>query len=245
MSEFRQNMVTDMKFNLLPVAFVSVLLLSPAAALAASTTQTQMKTTTTQTPNTKATDAHQVLNDAVQTIDRTKSDAHFRDLMKRAKGVFVVPNLVKGAVVVGGSGGQGVLLARRGAGWSDPAFLSVGSISIGAQAGGEAGPIVFLLMTDKALNDLIDANNFSLNANAGLTIVNYSAKSQGGFGKGDIIVWSGESGAFAGATISGSDITQNTQEDQNFYGRSMSTKQIIESAGANPAAASLREALPG
>ncbi len=232
-----------MNLRLIPVAFVSVLLLGPAGALAASTPQYQ--TTAPQNHSTQASDAHQVLTDAVQVIDRTKSDARFRDLMKRAKGVFVVPTLVKGAIIVGGSGGQGVLLARRGAGWSDPAFLSVGSISVGAQAGGEAGPLIFLLMSDKALNNLIDANNFSLNANAGLTIVNYSTKAQGGFGKGDIIVWSGQSGAFAGATISGSDITQNKQEDQNFYGRPMSTKEIINGVGKNAAAAPLREALPG
>jgi SH3 domain-containing YSC84-like protein 1 len=232
-----------MKLRSIPAAFISLLLLAPVGALAASGAQNRTASRQSQAPN--ASDARQVLADSVKVIEGTKSDAQFRDLMKRAKGVFVVPDLIKGAIVVGGSGGQGVLLARRGAGWSDPAFLSVGSISIGAQAGGEAGPLIFLLMTDKALNDLIDANNFSLNANAGLTIVNYSAKTQGGFGKGDIVVWSGASGAFAGATISGSDITQNAQEDQSFYGRAVSTKQIIDSVGKSAAAAPLREALPG
>lgn len=229
-----------MNARLLPTAFVSVLLLAPAAALAASPTIDRTPATSTQPANQE----HQVVKAAVKAIDRTKSDSHFLDLMKRAKGVFVVPNLVKGAVLVGGSGGQGVLLARHGTQWSDPAFLSVGSISIGAQAGGEAGPVVMLLMSDKALNEFDAANNFSLNANAGLTIVNYSARGQAGVGKGDVIVWSGEKGALAGASISGTDITQDRQADANFYDHSVTAKQILDGHVTSAAATTLRDALP-
>ena len=229
-----------MKARLIPVAFVSALLLSPAAVLAASA-QDHAGSATVRN---KQSNEHKVVMDAVHAVKRAKSDQHFADLMKQAKGVFVMPNLVKGAAIVGGQGGQGVLLARHGTRWSDPAFLSTGSISIGAQGGGEAGPVVMLLMSDKALNDFVDANNFSLNANAGLTIVNYSARGQAGVGKGDIVVWSGEKGALAGASISGSDITQNQTADRNFYGRPVTTKDIIDGHVSSTAAAPLRDALP-
>ena len=168
-----------MNARLIPVAFVSGLLLSPAAALAASTQDHAGVNTNLRN---RQNSEHKLVMDAASAVKRAKSDQHFADLMKQAKGVFVMPNLVKGAAIVGGQGGQGVLLARQGTRWSDPAFLSTGSISIGAQGGGEAGPVVMLLMSDKALNDFVDANNFSLNANAGLTIVNYSARRQAGVG---------------------------------------------------------------
>ena len=230
-----------MNARLIPVAFVSGLLLSPAAALAASTQDHAGVNTNLRN---RQNSEHKLVMDAASAVKRAKSDQHFADLMKQAKGVFVMPNLVKGAAIVGGQGGQGVLLARQGTRWSDPAFLSTGSISIGAQGGGEAGPVVMLLMSDKALNDFVDANNFSLNANAGLTIVNYSARRQAGVGKGDIIVWSGEKGALAGASISGSDITQNQTADRNFYGRPVTTKDIIDGHVGSAAAAPLRDALP-
>ncbi len=40
-----------------------------------------------------------------------------------------------------------------------------------------------LLMTDRALNSFKGNNTFSLNADAGLTIINYSARGQASIGK--------------------------------------------------------------
>jgi lipid-binding SYLF domain-containing protein len=227
-----------MNGRLIPIAFVSALLLSPAAALAASPSDNGARATQ------RSTSEQHVLKDATNAVNRAKSDTHFRDLMKQAKGVFVLPNLVKGAAIVGAQGGEGVLLARHGSQWSDPAFYNDGSISIGAQAGGEAGPVIMLLMSDKALNDFIDNNNFSLNANAGLTIVDYATKTQGGVGKGDIVVWSGQKGALAGASISGGDITQDKKANDSFYGRSVTAKDIIDGHVRNAQANTLRDALP-
>ena len=91
-----------------------------------------------------------------------------------------------------------------------------------------------ILMTDKALNDFTQANNFSLNGNAGLTVINYSAKGQAPVGKGDIVVWSDQSGAFAGVNISGADVTQNTTEDHAYYGKQVDAKQILSGDGLQP-----------
>lgn len=205
-------------------------------------------TATTGGTSTTATDQHsaqKIVDDSASALKQVESDQHFDALMKKAKGALILPNLVKGAAGIGGSGGQGVLVAHRNGRWSDPAFVSLGSISIGPQVGGKAGPVVMLLMTDKALNDVTEHNNFSFNANAELTIVNYSAQGQGSVGKGDIIVWSGASGAFAGANVSGSDVVANTRQNQHYYGKSHVTpREIIEGQVTNPAARSLRDALP-
>jgi lipid-binding SYLF domain-containing protein len=181
-----------------------------------------------QTQNTKAATAQHILTRAANTIRQVKADKYFAKLLNRAKGVVIFSSVTKGAVIAGGAGGEGVLLSRRNGRWSDPAFIGIGSISFGPQVGGKAGPMVMLLMTDKALYDFSSRNNFSLNANAGLTIVNYSTKGQGGFGKGDVIVWSGAGGAFVGASASVSDITADTARDAAFYGKRASTEQIMK-----------------
>ena len=160
--------------------------------------------------STNGSSAEQLVNDATQTAQKIKADSRFDTMLKQSKGVFIMPDVVQGAFIVGGKGAQGVLLKHNSDGtWSNPVFLTIGSVSVGAQAGGKAGPAAMILMTDKALNDFTQSNNFSLNGNAGLTVINYSAKGQAPVGKGDIVVWSDQSGVFAGVNVSGADINQN------------------------------------
>lgn len=95
------------------------------------------------------------------------------------------------------------------------------------------------LMTDKAVNAFTQKNNFSLNGNANITVVNWSPNAQGSIGKGDVVVWSGTSGAFAGLDISGTDIVADTAEDQAYYGKQSGTKQILSREVSNANATKL------
>ncbi len=104
--------------------------------------------------------------------------------------------------------------------------------------------MVMVLMTDKAMHDFTQANNFSLNGNAGLSIVSYSARGQAPAGKGDVVVWSNKSGAYAGLSVNGTDITSNNGEDHNYYGRRVSTLDIVQRKANNPSADPQRNALP-
>lgn len=200
----------------------------------------------TQTNNNNAQKAQQVVDQSTNAIEQLRSNGDFQDLLKKAKGVFIVPELAAGAVVVGGSGGTGALLVRNDGRWSDPAFLTIGSISIGAQAGGKGGSVVMLLMSDKAVSSFTQKNNFSLNANAGLTIVNWSPTAQGSVGKGDVVIWSGQSGLYAGVNVQGSDIVADTAEDHAFYNNNRAgTQEIVANQVTNDSANKLKAALPG
>ena len=78
-------------------------------------------------------------------------------LLARAKAVMVFPMLLKGAFLVGGEGGTGVLLSRDEAGnWSSPAFYTLGALSFGLQIGGQASEAMLIIMTDRGLKSIID-----------------------------------------------------------------------------------------
>jgi len=189
--------------------------------------------------------AQKVVTSSAGVVRQFNANHDFTNLLKKAKGVYIVPDLIKGALVVGGSGGTGVLVAHDNGHWSDPAFMTIGSISVGAQAGGKAGSVVMFLMTDKAVAAFTQNNNFSLNGNANLTIVTWSPNAQGSVGKGDVIVWSGQSGAFAGLDISGSDVHADMNYDKAYYNNKYTqTKQIIEGQVSPQNASQLLTELP-
>jgi lipid-binding SYLF domain-containing protein len=138
-----------------------------AGPSARAATNNSMSSSSTQSNNTART-AEDRVADSVKVVDQMKQDPQIAKVLARAKGVFVIPHYGKGALVVGGQGGGGVVLARREGEWTDPAFFSIGGGSIRAQAGGEGGSIVFLLMTDKAVNKFSNSNNtWALNGQRG------------------------------------------------------------------------------
>ncbi len=197
--------------------------------------------------NDAAADAQEQVDEAVKVVNQMKRDPKMVRLLDQARGVLIVPDFGKVALVVGGEGGEGVaLLKTEGAGrkWSAPAFFNVGGISVGAEAGGEAGAIAMLLMSDKAASVFMSQNNtFSLDANAGLTIVNWSAKAQASAGKGDVIVWADTEGVFAGAAIGVSDIDRDEDENAAYYGKAIAPHEIFSGQVSAGPAATLRDAL--
>ena len=53
----------------------------------------------------------------------------------------------------------------------------------------------------------------------------------------DIITWASSSGAYAGISLNGTVITPNTNEDARFYGRPLTSGQIVSRHGPAPAGA--------
>lgn len=185
------------------------------------------------------------VNDAVEVVHRMESEPGVKSLLQQAKGVFIVPSYGRAALGIGGSGGAGVLLAKRDDGtWSDPAFYNLGAISIGLQAGAEGGPIAMILNNDKAVNHFLQKNNFSLSADAGLTVVNWAKAAQGEAGTGDVVAWAGNKGLFGNvASIGVNDIRFNQKQNDAYYHKTVAVRDVISGKIKNPQADTLKQAL--
>ena len=191
----------------------------------------------------EARDASQEVNKATDVINTMRADRDAGQLLRHAKGVFIVPTYGRVALGVGGRGGSGVLLVKHGDRWSDPVFYGFGGASAGVQAGIEGGSFVLVLNNDRAVNSFLQNNNWSLNAGAGLTIVDWSAKGQVSTGKGDITMWSNTKGLFGGATVSITDIHFASDETAAYYGRQATAQDVVTGSVTGAQARSLQSAL--
>ena len=199
-----------------------------------------------------ASDQQNLVDEARITIDHLRKDKEFGtapQLLQRARAVLIVPNLVKAGFFLGGEGGQGVMLARTGHGWSDPAFYTLASASFGLQAGIESAEVVMLVMSDRALHAL-KQDQFKFGANAGLAVVTLGANAQGAsstaLDTADIIVWASASGAYAGITLEGSLVKPHESANEAYYGHAMTASELLSGKArtANPGADALRRDLP-
>lgn len=163
-------------------------------------------------------DAREDLREAAALARQMGANPEARTLLGRSKGVFLVPDYGRGAAIVGSAGGDGVLVAKQPDGsWGNPVFYNIGSISIGAQAGVSAGHLAMLLMTDQAVNGFKAENAFSLDATAGLTIIDWSRRAEASTGSPDVVLWSDTEGAFAGISVGISSIAVDKDENETFY----------------------------
>ena len=184
------------------------------------------------------------VTDAVTLVQQMKQNPALAAVLEQARGIFIIPHYGKGGLIVGGQGGGGVVLAKHDNAWSSPAFYSIGGASIGAQAGGEGGAIAMILMTQKAVDRFADSTTgWSLNGNAGLTVVNWSGKTQATTNRGDVILWSNTSGLYGGVTASITNISPDTKMDQVYYQRPVNSEEILAGNVSSPSADTLRNAL--
>ncbi len=177
----------------------------------------------------EAAEARQLVKDAAATLGQMKKDSRLKELISRAKGVFIVPKYGRGAAGIGASGGEGVLVTRQQNNWSDPAFYDLGGISVGAQFGAEGGEIAMLLMSDDAVNAFKQDSQFSLNADAKLTLVDYSALAEATTlgDDADVVFWSGTKGAFAGISLSATGISWDDEENPAYYGKPVTANDVL------------------
>lgn len=196
-----------------------------------------------------ATDPGRIVSGAMKTMDDLRRDPAFGNaaqLLRRARAVLIVPRLIKGGFIIGGEGGDGVLLLRRPDGrWSDPAFYAIGSASFGLQAGLAQSELILMVMTMKGVNGLM-RDRFKIGAQAGIAVVNLGSGVEAalaGATPPDVVVWSSSAGLYGGITIDGSVIRPLPEDDRLWYGRPVTAREVFSGRVASPRSMALRNQL--
>jgi lipid-binding SYLF domain-containing protein len=150
-------------------------------------------------------------------------------LVERARGIMIFPRLVKASLLVGGEGGNGVLVARAPDGtWSAPAFYSVGAPSVGFQIGYQEASVLLFFMEDEALNQALHSD-FTLGTNSSVALgdVGERGTSQAETISKPIYQLIEAGGVFAGISLDGYVIASRNKRNVAYYGPGATPRAIL------------------
>lgn len=141
-------------------------------------------------------------------------------LLASARGVAIIPNVVKGGFIVGVRHGRGVVMVRDDAGqWHPPIFVSLTGGSVGWQAGIQSTDVILVFRTRKSIEGLMSGKltvGVDAAAAAGPIGRQASAATDARFAA-EILSYSRSRGLFAGVSIDGSMIQLDYSAGSAYY----------------------------
>ena len=150
-----------------------------------------------------------------------------------AKAVFIAPEIIKAAFVVGGSIGHAVALVRdsKTGSWTGPAFYTLATASVGLQAGISSSDVVTLVMTDVGLQRLLSGTPH-MGGDASLAVGPIGRDSRTELIT-DFVSFSRAEGAYIGLDLAGTSITPANDWNQLYYGRVVGISEILVPNGVH------------
>jgi lipid-binding SYLF domain-containing protein len=130
-----------------------------------------------------------------------------RELVQKANGVLVFPNVVSAGLVIGGQFGEGQLRVRNRA----DGYYSLASLSAGLQAGAQSKAIYLLFMTPETLNKFRESESWSIGVDAQAALIKVGANGEIDLNtvKGPVTAFVlTNAGLMAGVTLEGTKITK-------------------------------------
>ncbi len=154
-------------------------------------------------------------------------------LLDRAECVVVIPSVKKFAIGIGGSYGRGAMSCRTGehftGPWSAPAMYALEGGNIGFQLGGQATDFVLLVMNPRGADSLLKTK-VKLGADAAAAAGpkgRAASAATDAIMRAEILSYSRSRGLFAGVSLEGSTLRQDSGANEKIYGRKISAKDIV------------------
>lgn len=178
-------------------------------------------------------DANQLVEKAKLTVEEFQKDPNmdtFRELAKKAHGMLILPQMIRGAFIFGASGGSGVMVAREAPGgqWKGPAFYTLGGASFGFQAGADVAEVIILAMTERGVTKLLSPQ-VKLGADVSVTAgpVGAGAAAATAGLSADLVSYSIAKGLYGGFSVDGSVAGVRSSLNKAYYGKEVTPTDIL------------------
>ena len=153
-----------------------------------------------------------------------------QDLLDKAACAVIVPNVKKGAFIVGAKYGRGFIVCRqKGGGWSAPGGVKVEGGSVGFQIGGSETDVIMLLMNQAAIDKLL-SSKFTIGGDASVAagpVGRTSSAATDAQLHAELLTYSRARGLFAGVSLDGATMRPDDDSNKDMYGKEMSNKDIV------------------
>lgn len=159
-----------------------------------------------------------------------KEDGIPNELMERAKGIAVIPKVVKAALGIGGSWGDGLMSKRMPNGqWSAPVYIDLRGGSFGLQIGVDATDLVLVFNDEKGIDALVDGK-LELGAEASIAAGPVGRNARVGTDiklDSAIFSYSRSKGLFAGVSLGGTAVVIDDSDNEKAYGKKVNAQDLL------------------
>jgi lipid-binding SYLF domain-containing protein len=191
-----------------------------------------------------ASDAPKRLEAAARTLKEvmdTPDKAIPQDLLNKAFCMVIVPDLKKGAFVLGAKYGKGFVSCRKkdGVGWTAPGAVIIEGGSVGFQIGGTEMDLFMLIMNERGMGRLL-STKFTLGGDAVVAAGPVGRATQADTDAAmtaEILTWSRARGIFAGISLNGATLREDTEWNTDLYGKPLKNREILDGSVPPPASA--------
>ena len=178
--------------------------------------------------------AQRVLNEILAAPDKGVP----QDVLSSAQCVAVLPSLIKGGFIFGAKYGKGIATCRTTDDhWSAPAPVRITGGSWGLQIGAEAVDYVMLVMNKHGMDNLL-SSKFKIGADVSGAAGPVGREASGSTDwkmRAEVLTYSRARGAFAGVTLNGAVIKQDTDDTLALYGKFVPFRTILTGGVPAPA----------
>jgi lipid-binding SYLF domain-containing protein len=158
------------------------------------------------------------------------------DLVTKSAGVVIIPDMFKAGFVVGGSYGQGVVVARKDGKWSGPSFVYIGAGSVGFQIGVQLTDLILVVIGQNTMDSFLKSS-FKLGADSAIAVGPLGAQVTAATEillKGGIYSYSRAKGLFAGISLEGAGMGTEYDLNRAYYETTSNPKDILYSGVETP-----------